>query len=650
MKVIIANPAKKQVNVNKIPVELFTKGGTTELYSLLFPKSDWSKKNAEEWAKSRSLIGEWRVTGDNYRLLLKLAHGQKTKPAKYRYGSKKSGTVWYHNNKKIIPLFSVYSPNKQKKLKKVASKVKKTSRVDDYVSIKRELKVTPEVKEYIEKNKDTKTRILQNEVRKKFKVRLSSSTIYRIKKGIYSTDSKKILSNPRKKTKNFNKEVNMTNNPFVSMFSHELKRNPSLIEYAMKNPGVALFHGGHPKATVQPYMVAALEQHADVSDISTMLTSAARMNGLRGTIQPTTVKRYLKAIYPSVNDKDQKAINYAMGYRKGTFLTRGAGGRSTTKAKSARASVHKAAKEVKDKYYDKVSKKTDWKSAAEDKALLSKLDAVGKKWVKSIAKRQLKTFRVSNKRITEELPPRKYTKGKRGGRKYGHWAFSSPAPSKAARDAAKLAREAKSKAAKTEALVESFINDYPIDDYNDVGDYVDAMVEAGISGNQLVDGILDFLDDVISGAATLWAGGFIGKGIDKLVGSKLPEASKDNVVRGTSGVITYILGKWLENYADRSLTGTSELVAKEASNAIKVVSAVFAASGLTIGGKPIIGLPGSNPPAQKTGNRVNFEYVVPPTGSVVKEELTPISSVIEEEEIPLESEVGDVILEELEEI
>lgn len=650
-RVIIANPAKKEVKIKKVPVSVLTKGGSTELYSLLFPKSDWGKEDAANWVKSRNFKGTWEQSKDNNRFLIAGSHNKSKnkKPLGYRYGKKSE--AWYHNGKKIIPLFVI------------EEKKEAEAKVADYVSIKRDIKVTPAVIEYIRKNKDTKNSILQSELKNKLNTKLSTSTIYRIKKGVYNIKNTP-KKNPSKQTKT-KKEVVMTRNPFVGVFGKLLRKNPSVIEYAMRNPGIALFKGGKARSDIKTPMISVLQAGANTNEIATLLTEAAQMNGLKGTIQPSTVKKYLKSIYPSLSASQKKLVNYSMGYRTGTFLGRGAAGRSSAAAKKGRDQISKAAKAARAKYLVKGGGANgqdvvDWKGAAADTALLNSVGATGKKYIKSMASRQVHTYRVSAKRAYGELPNRgKPIKGKRGGRTYGkRWDFSGTAPKlteaeyKARAKKAAATRAAHKKAA---LATSDYVEDYPIDDYID--DYIESAVGAGISGNQLIDTALDFLNDVIAGSGTLWLDVGVNKGVSALI-AQVPslqsnEEAAKKVAKGGTGLITYLLGIALEKYADNNLSDEAEIIAKNSAKAMKVVSTLYAASAFSFNGKkivPIGEIVGGNP--SPVNSSVRFEYEVPPNrvSDVVVEELHPVGSVVKEEEIPMQSNVGDYVLEELEQI
>lgn len=188
MKVIYSNPISVEVEG--------ARDKKTILYSLVFPKPQWTKQSVLKWCKEKGLIGEAEENNYSVRFLLQEAH--KRKDIEYfRYSSNR----WYHDEKPIMPLFGIVSVgdevpvgfiDREKAIQNaVASLIDcdvesvKDLEIGEKVMIERNLKVTPQIVRFIRENLTVKPSILKSMIKGRFFVDLSTTTISKIKSGEY---------------------------------------------------------------------------------------------------------------------------------------------------------------------------------------------------------------------------------------------------------------------------------------------------------------------------------------------------------------------------------------------------------------------------------------------------------------------------------
>jgi len=717
-RVVYSNPIEKEVDA-------YIPGARTMLYTLVFPKSDWTKKQAEEWLRSKGYWGRgvFVDTKRSLRYELKDAHEYPQEDIiTFRYADK----PWRHGTKgqRIIPLWAIIKEqggrmrrkrkkasvsedirkkmekelekalakiglaknkvkveavvktktNKRKTSRKktvkkskksaVGSRVKKKVRgkkkasVDAMVTYSREVKVTPEIYNYIVRNSSKKTVVLVDDVKEKFGVKLSASTVNKIKRGEYSnklikktnkggvmvrknpytsSEMKRVWDvfksmggrSPKTQPALWRKAYDMAHRGGVSalvdydygigadvddlvaqaIIESGVLENPYLVEYGLaENPGIALMDkNGNLKPGVDrmfDYIFShGVVPHTRIAEVLTAVATRARGRGKKRTkgtptISANTVKKAIKAYIKQGIGGD--FLNPRIpGGKKGKILDNAAksiGYKSLeTYLGRAMSAKKKQIEGILPEVYLKKGKGTRksraWK--AEERAAIEEINkrriARGlpprettwmQEWTEGFRKEYLPGIRAYSLHgtRTNRAPARKasvyYTphgvlpeegkslketlrgyKGKELPAKYRRWKKHGA-----------LARSKKAKVAS----------------YVPMEYYVEDLV---YSSNPFIDALIELVSNVGVGIGSTK----LMNVVDEKAMKKIPKIGENEAARkGLLGVIFYGLAKTLELVAEKRMTGRAYDITEDVAKTIRVVSSLFAFSGIKVKEQPLV--------------------------------------------------------------
>jgi len=715
-RVVYSNPIEKEIDA-------YIPGARTMLYTLVFPKSDWTKKQAEEWLRSKGYWGRgvFVDTKRSLRYELKDAHEYPQEDIiTFRYADK----PWRHGTKgqQIIPLWAIIKEqggrmrrkrkkasvsedirkkmekelekalakiglaknkvkveavvktktNKRKTSKKktikkskksaVRSRIKKKVRrkkkasVDAMVTYSREVKVTPEIYNYIVRNSSKKTVVLVDDVKERFGVKLSASTVNKIKRGEYSnklikktnkggvmvrknpytsSEMKRVWDvfksmggrSPKTQPALWRKAYNMAHRGGVSalvdydygigadvddliaqaIIESGVLENPYLVEYGLaENPGIALMDkSGNLKPGVEQmfdYIFSVgVVPHTRIAEVLTAL--ANRRPGRYGkrrkghpTISANTVKKAIKA-YIKMGIGGDFLSPKVPGGKKGRMLDNAAksiGYKSleTYLGRAISAKKKQAEGILPAKYLEKGIKRRGaewsgwreaWKSGfvpykkgIEGFALRSHPKATGLAREHAVyyhprgfgggivsgydPKKVWEKFRALGgtspkvqpdlwRRAVEELYPKGSLKGA-GRTKYVKHTY----------------RPRKAKVAS----------------YVPMEYYVEDLV---YSSNPFIDALIELVSNVGVGIGSTK----LMNVVDEKAMKKIPKIGENEAARkGLLGVVFYGVAKALELVAEKRMTGRAYDITEDVAKTIRVVSSLFAFSGIKVKEQPLV--------------------------------------------------------------
>lgn len=649
-QVIYSNPGKEIVESSQSPKNDMT------LYALVFPKKDWhSREDVQKWIDEKTYGSVGTLSADSSSYIFKfnisnpgkVVYGKifrsggkkiipqwvlnlKEKPMKKKVRNRKrklapsvdaytSGTiskVWKRfrelggrsiqkskelwrqaydevlrgksTGKKGVPV-SAKTSGKRKKRRKGRGSLKKNPA--QTVTYSRNLKVTSDVFNFVRKNANVKATELVGMVRAKYGVRLSPSTIYKIKRGEYSNTFVKKSPQVGGKIMSRRKRYPRTVGDYVEDAVEGFFSNPMTVEYGLsENPGISLMKGGVLRPDAKKMFDTIFSVGAPTATrIAEVLTAVAnklkystykrttKRKGVReyrrikrgtGTISAYTVKKAIKRYILdsctlkggayTVSGAKAAVLNNAaisIGYKSvGTYL-----GRVNSALKKRGLAAFKP--------YLKGKRPASWKTAYE---------AGRGKYMSGLGAMKLRAPKGTKPSAYETM-----SYYKPGGRGAGY----VPAT---------------------------------------VGEYIDADV---YSSNPFIDAVAELFSNVGVGIASAKILGVIDSKWLSNTGF-LGGDSKEPWRKGLVGVGFYAIARVFEYLAESRMSGRAYDITEDAAKTIKVVSSLFAFSGIKFGtnATPLVEI------GSKVGSmvKVDYKYLPEEVEALVETEPEKVGAVVED--------------------